>query len=64
MRDNEKPIQSKVCTTNFGLKSLRYSGAVRWNKLPVDLKACITFTNFKKNAEKLGCSVCKLCKIK
>ena len=69
LRDNDKVTQPKVESTTFGLGSLRYSGAALWNKLPIDIKTSIKFSDFKSllkawDGPECSCGLCKLCRIK
>ena len=66
--DPNKIEQHKVDTTTFGLKSLKYSGASLWNKLPTDIKGQVDFEIFKKliktwEGPSCKCGICLLCKI-
>ena len=65
LRDNNKLIQQKMRTTNFGIKSFSYYGAHLWNSLPIDIKSAVTLTNFKtlvKNWQGSSCH-CPVCQL-
>ena len=47
LRDQHKINQPKVKTTTKGLRSLKYTGAQLWNRLPVYLKDGIHLSTFK-----------------
>ena len=66
-RDSNRAVQPKVNSTTFGLKSLKYSGSLLWNKLPTDLKRCVSISSFKSllkswEGPTCKCGICLLCK--
>ena len=66
-RDSSRAIQDKVTTTTYGLNSLRYSGSVVWNNLPLEIKESIDFHMFKKliktwDGPSCKCGFCVMCK--
>ena len=66
-RDSNRAVQPKVNSTTFGLRSLKYSGPLLWNKLPTDLKRCVSISSFKSllkswEGPTCKCGICLLCK--
>ena len=66
-RDPYKVEQPNVNTSTFGLNSLRYSGSVLWNKLPVDLKGAVDVNTFKNllktwDGHSCKCGFCMVCR--
>ena len=70
IRDSSKLVQPKPNTNTFGLNSLKYSGAVLWNKdLPSSLKEITDINIFRKliktwSGPKCSCGLCTMCRLK
>ena len=45
--NGQRIVQPKVNSTRFGLNSLRYNGALIWNRLPDEFKDCLDENTFK-----------------
>ena len=66
LRDGQKLIQPLVNTETFGQKSLRYTGACIWNKLPTNVKCAPDIKSFKSALDLwpgpvCTCGYCVLC---
>ena len=59
LRDDNRVVQPKVCTVNFGLLSVLYHGSKIWNVLPVDVKSSLSFIDFKRKLKLLKTPLCK-----
>ena len=59
-------IQPIYKTTTYGFNSLRYNGAMLYNKLPADFK-CVCLRDFKEKVKtwkpNCTCNSCLLCSI-
>ena len=64
MRDSERLELPYFNTYKFGFRSLKYFGAKLWNSLPIEMKTCVTLSEFKKlikswNGFTCNCNHCK-----
>ncbi len=50
-RNNFRLNQPICFTSSYGLNSVRYDGAKRWNNLDKDVKGCVTLDAFKHAIE-------------
>ena len=46
---NEDLFVNPVQTTQYGIRSLRYTGTYRWNSLPINVKQITPFSIFRQN---------------
>ena len=68
LRDSHKATQPIVKSTTFGEKSLKFTGAQLWNRLPKDLKESVDIKIFKSllkmwTGPECRCGGCTLCKV-
>ena len=61
MRDNNKLIQKKVNTQQYGIKSFSYTGAKLWNLLPADIKNSPSIREFKANIKSFNFDCIEWC---
>ena len=68
LRDPHRIEQPLPKTSNYGLNTLKYSGAAIWNKMPSHIKNTIEFQTYKRliktwTGPSCYCGVCTMCKI-
>lgn len=49
--NNDDLFLNQVQTTQYGLRSLSFSGAKLWNSLPLDVKQITPFSRFQQNVK-------------
>ena len=64
LRDGSKLVLPKTKPSRFGINSLRFSGSLLWNNLPVSVKNCQSLNVFKLELKNLRnihftCLVCR-----
>ena len=66
LRNTNLLVQPRFNSIKFGYKSLRYEGALLWNRMPDEFK-CEDFATFRNNVAKhvtlCQCGFCLLCQV-